>query len=108
MQSGEPRQGFVGQGENVVCCSLGFLHGIVTLSLSKGGNTILPCGGYGFFAHRKPKLLFFTSGLKKLRLKVGALSPHPYDRQSNQEPPFSTRLSLPYSDFGMVLPGCGR
>ena len=29
------------------------------------------------FAQRNPKLLFFTSGVKKLRLKVGALKPHP-------------------------------
>ena len=28
-------------------------------------------------AQRNPKLLFFTSGVKKLRLNVGALKPHP-------------------------------
>jgi hypothetical protein len=33
--------------------------------------------GYGDLAQRNPKLLFFTSGVKKLRLNVGALNPQP-------------------------------
>ena len=34
-------------------------------------------GGYlAFFAHRKPKLEFFTCGSKKERLKLGAEIPH--------------------------------
>ena len=63
---------------------------------------------FASFAQRNPKLLFLTSGVKKLLLKVGALNPQPYERQSNQEPPFNTLLSLPYSARVTGLSGCGR
>ena len=62
---------------------------------------------FASLAQRNPKLLFFTSGVKKLLLKVGALNPQPYERQSNQDPPFNTLLSFPYSARVTGFPGCG-
>ena len=41
---------------------------------NKSSHTLIDQGD---FAQRNPKLLFFTSGVKKLRLNVGELKPHP-------------------------------